>query len=56
MNNLKPCPFCGSKPAIKGKKIILVVCGCTARTYGKTKEEAIATWNRRTPYETNSNT
>ena len=47
MHKLLPCPFCGGEARIKGKKIYRVACGCTARTYGKTKDEAVAAWNRR---------
>lgn len=51
MDNLKPCPFCGGNPKIKGKKIICVACGCTARTYGTTREQAISAWNRRVDHD-----
>lgn len=47
MDKLLPCPFCGGKAKIKGKKIKRVTCGCTARVYGQTRETAIAAWNRR---------
>lgn len=57
-NELKPCPFCGSKaqrltrlpfyqmPRFKGRRAI-VCCNCGVFMYGNTEDEAEELWNRR---------
>jgi len=51
MSDLKPCPFCGASDAsIVGSWI--VCCGsCQGYTWGETKDEAEAAWNRRVDHE-----
>ena len=47
---LKPCPFCGGKAAIKRNKTVLVDCTeCTATVFQCADDPtwAIKTWNRR---------
>ena len=61
MDELKPCPFCGGKARFvdngepNGSKYYFadVICtnqvcrGCSSYLESKTKEQAIAVWNRR---------
>ena len=47
---LKPCPFCGSPAAVKGRKTVFVSCtACTASTFQQIddKESAARQWNER---------
>lgn len=56
MDKLKPCPFCGGKPAIveDGYKAIAVHCfNCGADITAETSEKARAAWNRRPAPENN---
>lgn len=51
MTELKPCPFCGHKAVLMGKRVFYVMCGwymCNARTdkYAKPKFAKDA-WNMR---------
>lgn len=53
---LKPCPFCGSVPEYhehigKHLRIYSVRCKCGACRVGKSKENAIMLWNRRSNNE-----
>lgn len=57
MTKLQPCPFCGGEADCndmgltdhEGNPLWWVVClGCKVSTHGdKTRQEAIAAWNRR---------
>lgn len=54
---LKPCPFCGGKAIyreFRGKtlKVYCVKCKCGVIRTGKSKDNAIMLWNRRTNDET----
>jgi hypothetical protein len=47
LEEIKPCPFCGGEARIyhhEGENVV----DCECDRYGKTDEEAIAAWNRRT--------
>lgn len=50
---LKPCPFCGGEAEYSehigaNLRFCSVKCGCGACRVGRTKEEAIMSWNKRT--------
>ena len=52
MDELKPCPFCGSKAEMlncspKDWLVICPVCCGMVERWVETKEEAITQWNRR---------
>ena len=55
MNELKPCPFCGSTRIIVGTPLpgvdmpgcLCLDCGGTIHRCYSTKDDAIAAWNRR---------
>lgn len=48
MLELKPCPFCGSKPILTMDKEYHYKCpNCSTEGYGETKENAEESWNRR---------
>lgn len=54
MDNLKPCPFCGSKAEFFGECYMVKVrcskydCQCSLVTWFDEPEEAAEEWNRRT--------
>ena len=48
MDELKPCPFCGSRYVVSVYCWIVKCCRCGAHgAAGQTRKEAIEAWNRR---------
>lgn len=65
MSVLKPCPFCGCEAYIQEHKfvgytstfgVVCLDCCAETRQFYRTKEQAIAAWNRRTQPEITGNT